>query len=188
MARGRSVARLTTLVLGGMLIGCSRSPSTGQPGPTDVELQVAATALSDFVGEPDSLGELRLVKSLQARTAAFPDSAAWTAAIGDLVPSRDRHPTLIASYWRANRHARPLPDTLRVPGWRVRLVDIPTNDPQHVGTVYYVSRVGFTPDRDSALVAVDGLCGQLCGRGVLVLYVRTLGAWRLASTLQSLQY
>jgi hypothetical protein len=175
-------------LLGAVLAGCSYSPSADPPGTTDVELQVAALALSEFAGKPDSIGVLRLHSRLQARTAEFPDSAAWTAAIDGFGLERTRYPTLVASYWRANRHARLLDEALRVPGWRVQLVDTPTEQTPDVGTTYYVSRVGFAPTGDSALVAVDALCGLLCGRGVFVLYVRNQDSWDLASTLQSLQY
>ncbi len=180
--------RLTTLLLGLVLVGCSRLPSTGQPIPRDAEIQVAAVALSEFVGEPDSIGVLRLYRRLQARTAQFPDSAAWTAAIDGFGLERTRYPTLVASYWRANRQARPLDEALHIPGWRVQLTDTPTEQSPDARTIHYVSRVGFAPNGDSALVAVDALCGPLCGRGVFVLYVRHRDGWRLASTLQSLHY
>jgi len=145
-------------------------------------------ALTEFVGEPDSVGVLRVYRKLQARTAQFHDSAAWTAATDGFGLQRTRYPTLVASYWRANRHDRLLDEALRVPGWRVQLVDTPTEPAQHVGTTYYVSRVGFAPTGDSALVAVDAICGLLCGRGVFVLYVRNQDSWDVASTLQSVQY
>ena len=35
-------------------------------------------------------------------------------------------------------------------------------------------------------MAVDAICGPLCGRGALALYVRHQDGWRVASTLQSL--
>ena len=72
--------RLIILVLGLALVGCHRSSSTDQPGPTDAELRVATLAISDFVGEPDSVGQVRLHHTLQARTAQFPDSATWTTS------------------------------------------------------------------------------------------------------------
>jgi len=68
----------------------------------------------------------------------------------------------------------------------VQLTDIPTEQSPDTETVHYLSRVGFTPNGDSAIVAVDALCGPLCGRGVLVLYVRTQDGWRRVSTLQIL--
>jgi hypothetical protein len=184
----RSVQRLTALLLGAVLAGCSHSPSAEPPGATDVELQVAAWALSEFAGKPDSNGVLRLHSRLQARTAEFPDSAAWTATIDGFGLERTRYPTLVASYWQANRHARPLDDVLQVPGWRVQLVDTLTGPSPDDEPIYYASRAGFAPTGDSVLVAVDELCGPLCGRGVLVLYVRKQDGWHLASTLQLLQY
>lgn len=187
-ARRRSVRHLTTSLLAFVFVGCSSSPTTRQPGPMDTELLVAASTLSDFVGEPDSLGVLRLHRSLQARTAQFPDSAAWTAATDGFGLGRTHYPSLVASYWRANRHARSLYAVLPVPGWRVQLVDAAPEQSSNVGTVHYVSRTGFAPTGDSALVAVDALCGPLCGRGALLLYVRNQNGWRLASTLQLLQY
>lgn len=179
--------QLTISLLALMLVGCISSPAR-QPSARDAELVVAATALSDFVGAPDSLGVLRLSRSLQARTAQFPDSAAWTAAMDGFGLDRTRYPTLVASYWRANRQARPLDDVLPVPGWRVQLVDAPTAQSPDAGTIHSVSRTGFAPTGDSALVAVDALCGPLCGRGALLLYVRQDDGWRLASTLQRLRY
>lgn len=68
----------------------------------------------------------------------------------------------------------------------MQLTDIPTEQSPDTETVHYLSRVGFTPNGDSAIVAVDALCGPLCGRGVLVLYVRTQDGWRRVSTLQIL--
>jgi len=53
--------RLSTLLLGLAVVGCSRLPSTGQPGPTDAEIQVAALALSDFVGAPDSVAHFAFI-------------------------------------------------------------------------------------------------------------------------------
>jgi hypothetical protein len=183
-----SMHRLTALLLGSLLAGCSQSPPADEPGATDVELRVAALALSEFAGEPDSIGVLRLHNRLRARTTEFPDSATWTAANDGFGLERTRYPTVVAGYWHANRHARPLDDVLRVPGWRVQLVDTATEPSPDDEPIYYVSRVGFAPTGDSALVSVDELCGPLCGRGVLVLYVRKQDGWHLASTLQLLQY
>lgn len=176
------------MLLGFVLVGCSRSPSTGQPEPMDAEILVATVALSEFVGEPDSVGVLELYRSLEARTAQFSDSAAWTAAMDTFGLRSTRYPTLIGSYWRANRRPRALHRPLRVPGWRVRLVDAQSEHSPDVRTIHYVSRVGITPTGDSALVAVDALCGLLCGHGVLVLYIRKQSGWHFASTLQMLRY
>ena len=86
------------MVLALVLAGCVRSPTTRRPSLGDAELLVAAAALSDFAGEPDSLGVLRLDRRVQARNAQFPDSAAWTAATDGFGLERTRYPTLVAGY------------------------------------------------------------------------------------------
>jgi len=170
-----------------LLVGCTSS-STMRPVPPDDELLVATAALIEFVGEPDSVGVLMLHHRLVGRTRDFPDSAAWTAAMDSFGLRRVRYPTLVARYWTINRHPRRLRSPLQVPGWSVQLVDQSGQVGSGLETVHYVSRVGLSPSGDSAIVAVDAICGPLCGRGVLALYVRRVDGWKFTSTLQRLQY
>ncbi len=157
--------------------------------PPDDEILVATAALADFVGEPDSTEAIKLYERLEARTADIPDSAAWVTAIDGFGLQRTRYPDLVSRYWTANQHERRLGGALMVSGWRVELVERPTEFVADViETVHYVSRVALSAGRDSAIVAVDAICGMLCGHGVLGLYVRRDEGWVLASTLQRLQY
>ncbi len=168
------------------LFNCARHPAASPVAADDVELTVAASALGDFVDDSDD-DVILLNRELVARTAGFPDSAAWTQGMDAFGIERTRYPALIGAYWRANRRPRALEAALPVSGRPVQLVD--ESESRFASkTVHVVSRVGFSRTGDSAIVAVDASCGMLCGRGVLALYVLEPAGWRLASLLQILQY
>jgi hypothetical protein len=46
-----------------------------------------------------------------------------------------------------------------------------------------ISRVGFNPARDSAIVSTSYTCGPICGRFTTVLLARTAGRWAVVATL-----
>jgi hypothetical protein len=88
--------------------------------------------------------------------------------------------TLRAAYRKANARPARLDRPPVVPGIEVSLQSDGWSTLRF--PVLYLSRPGFSPTRDSALVHVTEVCGGLCGEGTTVLLIRTTRGWRAVTT------
>lgn len=92
--------------------------------------------------------------------------------------------TLWRAYVAANTAGRPVRLPTRLGGRHVVVTDAgPPDPPAALRYVHVVSRVGFTPGGDSAIVRVSQSCGPLCGSSALLLVTRDLDGWRVTRAL-----
>jgi hypothetical protein len=143
-------------------------------------------ALVDELASRPSRDSVLLFHQLAPDAVNASDFEAW---LERLLPERYRgrvSTELFRQYWQANKTARKLGATAEVADHPVRLVPlIRESTLPPTGGVHSVSRIGFSPSGDSALVTVSFACRGLCGWSDLFLYIRTATGWERRRTLLS---
>jgi hypothetical protein len=93
-------------------------------------------------------------------------------------------PRLRENHIDAQRNKRRLSQLPTVAGLAVRFDSMTREDFSGAPRwVMRISRVGFNPARDSAIVSTSYACGPICGRFTTVLLARTAGRWAVVATL-----
>ena len=155
--------------------------------PIELEQSVALTALADELALGPQRDTIYLLKRLNGTTTQAPDSAVWLERV---LPAqfRARVPSaLFYRYWSANRASAPWGRFDRVGERPVQWVtELRESSLPSTSGVYSLSRIGFSPTADSALVEVSFSCRGLCGSAKLYLYHRGPNGWQLHRSLRSL--
>ncbi len=85
---------------------------------------------------------------------------------------------IINDYTTRNRKKFRLARKFDLPSYEVRgPVAAPRNANGNSSAMFYLSAIGFNPDRTRALVYVGVVCGSLCGSGRYHFLVRKNGRW-----------
>lgn len=160
-------------------------PATPAPDPEEL---VWAAVLRTFV--TDSTAQVVVADS----TLAFASELKYATELPRRLPGIG--PELLPSFAEANASRRALPGfpALSVPVVRVGEAGLARfrtgGSPDTYWEAFYaaypdspglirLSRVGFDPERQQALVFVSHVCGGRCGRGVYLLLSDASGSWEV---------
>jgi hypothetical protein len=157
--------------------------------PLALEQSVALVALADELALGPRRDTIYLLNRLSGTTTQAPDSALW---LERLLPTRFMArvpPTLFYRYWAANQASAPLSLSRfdRIAGRPVRWIsDLREPTIRSATGAYSLSRIGFSPTADSALVEVSFACRGLCGSENLYLYLKGPTGWHRHRNLRSM--
>jgi hypothetical protein len=178
-----TMRRRIPLALGVIVaVGCARVRADDEPARLVAEDAVIAALLADTKAAfGDTLWVRPELDAVLSRPADV-DEAAWIAHWREELA--DVAPRLRENYIAAQRNERRLS---QLPPIAVRAVHFDSTTHEDCSGaprwVMRISRVGFNPARDSAIVSTSYTCGPVCGRFTTVLRARTVDRWEIVATL-----